>query len=320
MEAIRHVPVLADQCVALASPCLARPGALYVDATLGMGGHTAAMLSACPAARAIGIDRDPQALELARANLGQLAQRVDFVHATYDQIPQILAERGQAGADVILMDLGCSSFQLDEDARGFSYARDVALDMRMDPTQEVDAAGLLASSSRDEIARILREYGQERFAGRIADAIVRFRATQPLQRSGQLVDLVRQAIPAPARRKGGNPAKRTFQALRIAVNRELQILTAALEGALDALTPGGRLIVEAYHSGEDRIVKQALQRRTRVDAPADLPLRADQLGAEYTLLTAGALKADAAEIQTNPRCASVRLRAIARNHPREDQS
>lgn len=313
----RHTPVLLRTCVDLLAPALARPGAVCVDATLGMAGHAVALLDAAPDARLIGIDRDPQALELARARLDRAghAGRIDLVHATYDEIPSILAARGLRHADAVMMDLGLSSFQIDTPERGFSYTGDAPLDMRMDTDEGPTAADLLAQADEAEIARILHEYGDERFSRRIAQRIVEARETEPLTHSAQLVALLEAAIPAASKASGGHPAKRTFQALRIAVNRELEILTRALDGALDSLAVGGRIVVESYHSGEDRLVKTAFGRRTRSSAPAGLPVELEEHRPTFTPLVRGAIRADEHEQSANPRSASVRLRALERTRP-----
>ncbi|MBK0330523.1 16S rRNA (cytosine(1402)-N(4))-methyltransferase RsmH [Brachybacterium sp. MASK1Z-5] len=313
----RHAPVMLQACVDLLSPALVEPGSVYVDATLGMGGHASAVLAACPHSRLIGIDRDTAALELARERLAQdgFADRIDLVHATYDAIPEVLAERGLT-ASAVMMDLGLSSFQIDTSERGFSYAADAPLDMRMDPASGgPTAADLLRDLDEKELARILREYGDERFAPRIARRIVSERAEHPLERSGELVDLLDRAIPAASRAHGGHPAKRSFQALRIAVNDELAILARAIDGALDSVGVGGRVVVESYHSGEDRLVKTALARRTRSSAPPDLPFELEEHKPTFAALTRGALQADEAERESNARSASVRLRAAERLRP-----
>lgn len=314
----RHVPVLLQTCVDLLRPALERPGAIYVDATLGMAGHACAVLAAAPEAHLVGIDRDAQALELARERLERAGHgdRIELVHATYDQIPEVLDELGLPAADAVMMDLGLSSFQIDTAERGFSYSGDAPLDMRMDPSSgTTTAADLLATASESELARILHEYGDERFARRIARRIVAQREQELLLRSSQLVTLIESAIPAASRASGGHPAKRTFQALRIAVNEELEILARALEGALDRVAVGGRIVTESYHSGEDRLVKSAFGRRTRSSAPAGLPVELEQHRPTFTALTRGALRADEGEQSMNPRSAPVRLRAVQRTRP-----
>ncbi|AXK44629.1 16S rRNA (cytosine(1402)-N(4))-methyltransferase RsmH [Brachybacterium saurashtrense] len=311
----RHVPVLLDTSVQLLVPALREPGAVHVDATLGMGGHAAAVLHAAPEAHLVGIDRDPQALVLARERLDRegVGERATLVHATYDRIPEVLADLGLPGAHGVMMDLGLSSFQIDTAERGFSYSVDAPLDMRMDTASDgPTAADLLRDLPEAELARILRDLGDERFAKRIARRLVAQREIAPLTRSGELVDLLEQAIPAASKASGGHPAKRTFQALRIAVNEELEILASAIESALDSLHVGGRIVVESYHSGEDRLVKTAFTRRTRSSAPPGLPVELEEHKPTFSPLVRGALQADDAERGTNSRAASVRLRALTR--------
>ncbi|MDO5722070.1 MAG: 16S rRNA (cytosine(1402)-N(4))-methyltransferase RsmH [Actinomycetaceae bacterium] len=302
-----HTPVLTAQILQLLSPVLeGEQPTTVIDATLGMGGHSHAILSAFPNAQVIGIDRDPQALQLASQRLAPFADRFRCVHTTYDRIDTV----SDQPVDAILMDLGVSSLQLDEDERGFSYSRPAALDMRMDTTATTTAADLVNQASEDELTRILRQWGEERFARRIAQAIVRERAHQPIENSQQLAELVREAIPAATRRHGGHPAKRTFQALRIAVNEELTILERALPAALGSLKIGGRLLVESYHSLEDRIVKQLFVAGSQDETPLGLPVPLEQDSPPLKLLTRKPIKADAEEIATNPRAQSVRLRAV----------
>ena len=311
-----HVPVLLERCLELLSPALTRTGAVHLDATLGLGGHAEAVLAAFPAVRLIGLDRDPRALALAGERLARFAGRTSLVHAVYDELTQVLAEadEGLSGEslDGALFDLGVSSMQLDEAERGFSYAQDAPLDMRMDQSRGTTAAEVLNTYSAGDLARILRVYGEERFASRIAAAIVRERAKAAFTSSARLAELVRDAIPAPARRTGGHPAKRTFQALRIEVNGELTALERALPAALDALKPGGRMVVLAYHSLEDRLVKQAFAGRARSTAPVELPFEPEGSGPSLRLLTRGAELPGPAEVAANPRAASVRLRAAER--------
>ena len=307
-----HVPVLLDRCLELLEPALSVPGAVVVDGTLGLGGHTAAMLAAHPGATVIGIDRDPDALRRAAERLGPDARRVRFVHAVFDRIEEALEQAGVRSVDGLLFDLGVSSMQLDEADRGFSYARDAPLDMRMDTSRGNTAAEILNTYSHGELARVLRTYGEEKFAPRIASAIVRERERTPLTSIARLVELVRDAIPAAARRTGGNPAKRTFQALRIEVNGELDALRNALPAALDAVRPGGRIVVMSYQSLEDRLVKQAFAEVTKDRTPVGLPVELPEYGPRFRTLTRGAEVASPAEIATNPRAASVRLRAVER--------
>ncbi len=298
-----------ERCVELLAPALTESGAVLVDGTLGLGGHTGALLRAQPRAVAIGLDRDPQALAVAARNLTAVSARLTLVETTFDQVEVALAAAGAERVAAVLLDLGVSSLQLDTDARGFSYARDTPLDMRMGRAGPT-AADLLNTADERELARVFARYGEERFAGRIAAAVVAERRRTPFVTSGPLVDLVYRAVPAPARRTGGHPAKRVFQALRIAVNDELAKLSAALPAWLDRLAPGGRLVVLAYHSGEDRVVKRALAAATTVEQPVRLPVEPPP--APYRLLVRGAERPDPAEVAANPRAASARLRAVER--------
>jgi len=307
-----HVPVLLDRVVALVAPPLQQPGSILVDATLGLGGHTEAVLTRCPQAHVVGVDRDVHALEVAGERLAAFAGRTTLVHAVYDEIPDVLADLGIGAVQGVLFDLGVSSMQLDVRERGFAYAEDAPLDMRMDDTGGATAAEVLNTYPPAELARILRSYGEEKFARQIARAIVREREKDPFDRSARLVELLREVIPAPARRTGGHPAKRTFQALRIEVNDELGVLRRAIPAAVDSLAVGGRVVVMSYHSLEDRMVKQELATRSRSTAPEGLPIVPDEYQPELRLLTRGAEKASDEEIAENPRAASVRLRAAER--------
>ncbi len=307
-----HVPVALPRVVELLRPALADRPAVLVDATLGLGGHAAALLAAHPQLTLVGLDRDPEALALARRRLTAHGDRVHLVHAVYDRIADVLAELGYARVDAVLFDLGVSSLQLDAEARGFSYARDADLDMRMDPSGGPTAAEVLNTYSVSELTRVLREYGEERFASRIAAAVDRRRRQSPLRRSAELVELLYAAVPAASRRTGGHPAKRTFQALRIEVNGELDALEHAIPAAIDALAVDGRIVVLAYHSLEDRIVKRELALRARSTTPLGLPVELPGHGPELRLLVRGSEQADPDEINDNPRAASVRLRAAVR--------
>jgi 16S rRNA (cytosine1402-N4)-methyltransferase len=307
-----HVPVLLDRVLALLAPALVDRPAVAVDATLGLGGHAEALLQAHPRLTLVGLDRDPDALARSRARLAPYAERIHLVHAVYDRMPEVLDELGFSGVDGALFDLGVSSMQLDLPGRGFAYAQDAPLDMRMDQTSGTTAGDVVNGYPVAELARVLREYGEERFALRIAQAIDRERRVAPLRSTAQLAELVRQAIPAATRRHGGHPAKRTFQALRIEVNGELAAVRAAVPAALGALTVGGRIVVLAYHSLEDRIVKQAFAAGAADTTPPDLPVPLPDRGPQLRLLTRGAEQAGDAEIAANPRAASVRLRAAER--------
>jgi 16S rRNA (cytosine1402-N4)-methyltransferase len=313
MAAPQHVPVLADRVTALLTPALSGPGAVLVDATLGRAGHARALLEACPGLLLIGVDADLAAIEAARELLAPYADRVTLVHARYDEIPAIVADvPGPTQIMGLLFDLGVSSPQLDDPARGFAYAQDAPLDMRMDLTRDLTAADIVNGYPAAELARVLRDYGEERFARRIADAVVRERSRTPITSTLRLSAIVKDAIPAATRRTGGNPAKRTFQALRIEVNDELGTLRRALPAALDVLAVGGRVVVLAYHSLEDRIVKRELVRLSADRTPPRLPVPAEASTAQFRLLTRGAERPDSEEVAGNPRAASARLRAAER--------
>ncbi len=312
-----HLPVLLERCLTLLTPALTRnrfdgSGAVLADATLGAGGHAERFLTELPRLRLIGLDRDPSAVEIAGTRLAPFADRVTLVRTRYDEMAAALTELGHPTVDGVLFDLGVSSMQLDRAERGFSYAHDAPLDMRMDPDSALTAADIVNSYDEAALADILRQYGEERFARRIAAHILRRRSHTPLTTTGELVDLLYQAIPAPARRTGGHPAKRTFQALRIAVNGELDSLRNALPAALDALTIDGRIVVMAYQSLEDRIVKNMFRDATSSRTPARLPVELPGHGPQFASLTRGAERAGAAEVEHNPRSAAVRLRALQR--------
>jgi len=314
-----HVPVLLDRCVELLAPALTRhasdgTGATLVDATLGAGGHAQRFLTQFAGLRLIGLDRDPDALRIAGERLAPFADRVTLVRTRYDGIAEAIAASGRPAGQVdgILFDLGVSSMQLDRPERGFSYSTDAPLDMRMDAESLLTAAEILNTYAEKALTRLLREFGEERFASRIAAHIVRRRATTPFSTTGELVELLYRAIPAPARRTGGHPGKRTFQALRIAVNAELESLRHAIPAALAALHPGGRIAVMAYQSLEDRIVKTEFAAATASRTPPGLPVELPGYGPEFVALTRGAERAGADEIERNPRSAPVRLRALER--------
>lgn len=306
------MPVLLERVLDLLEPSVVGDTPVIVDATLGLGGHTEAMLQRFADVHVIGIDRDPQALDRARTRLASFGDRVTFVHAVYDEIADVVADAGWTTVDGILFDLGVSSMQLDIAERGFAYSQDAPLDMRMNPEDDLTAADVLNTYGVRELARVLREYGEERFAQRIATAVVARRQSEPFTTNGPLVDLIGDSIPAPARRRGGNPAKRTFQALRIEVNDELGAYRRALPDALDVLAPGGRIVVLAYHSLEDRITKRAFAAITTTDVPPGVPVVPDHHLARFRNLTRGAEQANEAEIELNRRAKSVRLRAVER--------
>jgi 16S rRNA (cytosine1402-N4)-methyltransferase len=307
-----HVPVMLEQVVALLEPAVRRPGAVMVDATLGLGGHAEAVLDRCPDVRLIGLDRDPVALQNARDRLARFGSRVETVHAVYDQLPAVLAARSLRRVQGILFDLGVSSLQLDDDARGFAYARNAPLDMRMDPTVGQPAAHVLNTYSAADLARVLKDYGEERFAKKIAAAIVRERQREPFSTSGRLVELLRQEVPAASQRSGGHPAKRTFQALRIEVNGELAALGRALPAAVEAIGVGGRIVVLSYHSLEDRLTKRVFAAAARSTAPRGLPVELPEHRPALRLITRGAEVPDPDEVAANPRAASAKLRAAER--------
>ena len=302
-----HVPVLEARVVELFSTV---PAGTIVDATLGGAGHAVAVLDSRTDLSVLGLDRDPSALVAAQARLAPYGSRAAAVHARFDQMATAVAEAGAAIQPIVgvLFDLGVSSHQFDEGGRGFSYRHDAPLDMRMDPSSGPSAADVVNGATESELAGILRRYADERFAGRIARAIV---AARPILTTGALSEVVVSAIPAPARRHGGHPAKRTFQALRIHVNDELAVLPPALDAAIEVLAPGGRLVVISYHSGEDRIVKERLRRADDggCTCPPGLPC---VCGAEpeARLLKRGGWTPDVTEIAENRRAASARLRAV----------
>lgn len=298
-----HTPVLLERCVELLAPALSAPGAVLVDATLGMGGHAEAFLQRFEGLELVGLDRDTDALAIAGERLAPFADRVRLVHTVYDHI----AEHAP-GASAILFDLGVSSLQLDEAERGFAYAKDAPLDMRMDQTRGTTAADILASYSEGRLRGIFERFGEEKLAGRYARAILRAREEAPLVRSGQLVEVLVAATPAAAQR-AGHPAKRVFQALRIEVNEELRVLADAIPAALSSLRVGGRIAVMSYQSLEDRLVKQAFAAASASTAPAGLPMELPEHAPRFRMLTKGAERASEEESARNPRAIPVRLRA-----------
>lgn len=329
----RHVPVMRDRCVDLLVGRLrefaeAGETPVIIDATLGMGGHAEAVLASPQAEESgtvvLGLDRDPEALSLAEERLGRFGDRFRGVHTVYDQVDEVAERHSGSGMRLIgvLFDLGVSSLQLDETGRGFAYSYDAPLDMRMnagDGSPDRTAAELLAQASETELREIIRGYGEERFAGRIASAIVARRGREPLTTTAQLAQVVDSAVPAAVKRRGGHPAKRTFQALRIAVNQELEVLERALPRALDAVAAGGRVVVLSYHSLEDRMVKRAFAARTTSSAPAGLPVELEEHRPTFRALTRGAETPEAQEIETNPRAASAKLRAAEKIGPVRSQ-
>ncbi len=310
-----HTPVLLERCLELLAPAASRPGAVVVDATLGMGGHTEALLRAHPGLTVIGLDRDHQALELAGRRLAPFGSRAIRVHAVYDEIARAVRSAGVTEIDGVLFDLGVSSLQLDDAERGFAYAQDAPLDMRMNQAEGETAAEVLATAPEGRLRAIFERYGEEPLAARYARAIIAARAEAPIERSGQLVDILQRATPA-AVRDQRHPAKRVFQALRVEVNGELKALEQAIPAALDLLNPGGRIVVMSYQSLEDRFVKRELAARSRSTAPAGLPVELPEHRPEFKLLTRGAELADEAERERNSRAIPVRLRAAERARER----
>ena len=308
-----HTPVMVKTCCDLLAPSFSASSlCTMIDCTLGMGGHTEAVLKRFAHVRVIGIDRDREALDLASQRLRIYGDRFIPVHCTYEEVDHVARTYSNGTVDAILMDLGVSSYQLDMRERGFSYSHDAPLDMRMDQEASLTAADILRTYTREDIARILRIYGEEKFAHRIAQAIVRQREKEPFVSTGQLARLVYDTVPAAARRTGGHPAKRTFQALRIAVNDELGILERALPRVIDAIRVGGRIVVESYHSLEDRLVKEAFSRGIHSRTPAGLPVELAGHEPYLSDITHGALQASPDEVHKNSRAKSVRIRCVER--------
>ncbi|MFM6977985.1 MAG: 16S rRNA (cytosine(1402)-N(4))-methyltransferase RsmH [Micrococcales bacterium] len=304
-----HVPVMLERTLEILGESLNGADAILVDCTLGLGGHTEAFLERFPELTVVGIDRDLNALDLAGKRLARFGNRFKFAHATYDQILEVLDELGIAEVQGVLLDLGVSSMQLDEAGRGFAYSYDAPLDMRMDDSEEQTAAAVLNEYSEGELVRIFKEYGEERYAKQIASAVVRERAIEPFETSQRLAKLIVDIVPFIPGKSKGHPAKRVFQALRIEVNRELDVLKDTMPAVIQALAIGGRVLVLAYHSLEDRIVKQALATAATSSAPLDLPIELPEHAPILRLVVKGAEQATETEIQLNPRATSVRLRA-----------
>ncbi|MET4159426.1 16S rRNA (cytosine(1402)-N(4))-methyltransferase RsmH [Agromyces sp. PvR057] len=306
-----HTPVMLERTLELLEPALRRDGAVAVDATLGMGGHTAAMLERFPSLTVIGLDRDTDALAIARERLARFGDRARYVHTVYDGILDAIAAEGFGQVDAVLLDLGVSSLQLDRAERGFAYSKDAPLDMRMDGTTGRTAADIIATYSETELRHIFQDFGEEKLSARYAKAIVKARETQPILRSAELVSIIHDATPVAVQRQG-HPAKRVFQALRIEVNEELSVLQRAMPASLEGLNVGGRIVVLAYQSLEDRIVKRVLQAASTSSAPADLPMELPEHRPQFKLLVRGAELASEAEQAENPRAKPVRLRAAER--------
>jgi 16S rRNA (cytosine1402-N4)-methyltransferase len=310
-NAADHVPVLADEVRELLA---VRPGESVVDATFGAGGHSRLLLEdLAGSGKLTAIDRDPTVRPyFDRLKASARGAQLRFLRGDYAVVLSQLAAN-DVKADAVLLDLGLSSMQVDRHERGFSYAADAPLDMRMDPSDEPSAADIVNTWSERELADIFRRYGEERYARQIARGIVRRRETQPIERTGQLVDVVRASIPAPARFGEGHPAKRVFQALRIEVNHELEALAAGLPAAFEMLRPGGRLAVISFHSLEDRIVKRFLRERARgCTCPPDFPVCVCGKEPELRLLASKAVRPSRAEVDRNPRAGSARLRAAVK--------
>jgi 16S rRNA (cytosine1402-N4)-methyltransferase len=308
-----HVSVMRDRCVDLLSPAIAASSnPVVVDATLGLGGHTEALLQKFPHLTVIGIDRDLDAIAKASNRLAPFGDRFRTAHSTFDGIAQIVANLGVKHIDGALFDLGVSSMQLDQSERGFSYSHDAPLDMRMDRTQSLTAGEIINTYEPGQLVRILRTYGEEKFATRIVESIVKQRAIAPMNSTTQLAEMVKAAIPAATRRTGGNPAKRTFQALRIETNDELGTITRALPAALELLNVGARLVVMSFQSLEDRIVKQLFVASTTSGTPRNLPFELPEYAAKFSMITRGSETPTDAELAENSRSQSVRLRAIER--------
>ncbi|MEV7508774.1 16S rRNA (cytosine(1402)-N(4))-methyltransferase RsmH [Streptomyces sp. NPDC090085] len=301
-----------QRCLDLLAPALERPGSVVVDCTLGLGGHSEALLTRFPEARLIGLDRDKEALRLAGERLAPFGDRATLVHAIYADLAEVLDGLRLPAVQGILFDLGVSSMQLDEADRGFAYAQDAPLDMRMDQTTGISAAEVLNTYAPGELVRILRQYGEEKQAKRIVSAIVRERDKEPFSNSARLVELIRDALPQAAKRTGGNPAKRTFQALRIEVNSELSGLERAIPAAVDAIAVGGRIAVLSYHSLEDRLVKQVFAEGATSTAPPGLPVVPEKYQPKLKLLTRGAELPTEEEIAENRRAAPARFRGVER--------
>ncbi|MFM5905059.1 MAG: 16S rRNA (cytosine(1402)-N(4))-methyltransferase RsmH [Micrococcales bacterium] len=304
-----HAPVLLERCLEILGEAIEGKPAVMVDGTLGLGGHSEAFLERFPQLTLVGIDRDTSALKLAGERLSKFANRIHLVHAVYDEIQEVLEDLGIQGADAILLDLGVSSMQLDQADRGFAYSYDAPLDMRMDTSRGMTAAEVVNEYSEGELARIFKEYGEERYAKPIAKAIVAQRGVAPFKSSSQLTTLIASVIPFIPGKSSGHPAKRVFQALRIEVNGELEVLERTMPAAIGALNMGGRLLVLAYQSLEDRIVKQALVAASSSSAPIELPIELPEHAPILKLVVKGAEQASEREIEENPRAASVRLRA-----------
>lgn len=309
---MEHEPVLVQPVVDFLAAALVDGGVL-VDATLGRGGHAARLLEAAPQARLVGIDRDPVALEKSGTNLSVYAERIQLLRADFKDLASVLERLGIASVRGVLLDLGVSSPQLDESQRGFSYRTGGPLDMRMDPSQPLSAHDVVNGYSQSRLERVVRVYGEERFARRIAGAVVKAR---PIDDTARLAEVVKDAIPAATRRTGPHPARRTFQAIRIEVNGELEALESALPQAVDALEPGGRCAVISYHSLEDRIVKRFFNEETKgCVCPPDFPVCRCDAQTRVRVLTRKPVRPPANELSRNPRARAAKLRVAERSDP-----
>ena len=308
-----HISVMRDTCIDLLTPAISKSETpVVVDATLGLGGHSEALLDSNPNLVLIGIDRDLDAIVKAKNRLVKYENRAIVSHTIFDEITDVVNSFGFKQVDGILFDLGVSSMQLDQSDRGFSYSQDAPLDMRMDRSTGITASEIVNTYAPGELVRILRTYGEEKFATRIVENIVKERAKAPLNSTAQLATLVKESIPAATRRTGGNPAKRTFQALRIETNDELGAVSRAIPQALELLKVGGRLVVMSFQSLEDRIVKEIFTEATTSGTPRDLPIDLPEFAAKFALVVRGSVLPSEAEIAANSRAQSVRLRAIER--------
>jgi 16S rRNA (cytosine1402-N4)-methyltransferase len=302
-----------DRCVDLLAPAIAASSSpVVVDATLGLGGHSEALLQRFENLTVIGIDRDTSALELAGKRLAPFGDRFKSAHAVFDQFSEVLRSFNIEKINGALFDLGVSSMQLDQSERGFSYSHDAPLDMRMDQSKGVTAGEIVNTYAPGDLVKILRVYGEERFATRIVENIVKERAIAPLSSTLQLAEIVKRSIPAATRRTGGNPSKRTFQALRIAVNDEIGAIERAIPQALKSVVVGGRVVVMSFQSLEDRVVKEIFTEVSTSKSPRELPIELPQYAAKFSLLFSSSEKPTDAEVAQNSRAASVRLRAIER--------
>jgi 16S rRNA (cytosine1402-N4)-methyltransferase len=313
MQDALHTPVALDRCIALLSPAIeSNANPIIIDATLGMGGHSKALLLKYPNLKIIALDRDLSAIKVATDNLSDVIDRIEIVHSVYDELSAVLAKLGIEKVDGILFDLGVSSMQLDQADRGFAYSQEAPLDMRMDQSSGLSALDILNTYSYGDLVRVIRNFGEEKFATKIADNIIKAREAGTLSTTKDLAEIVKNSIPAPARRTGGNPAKRTFQALRIEVNQELSVLERAMPQAIEAIRVGGRLVVMAYQSLEDKIVKKAFAEVTESHSPLGLPFDLPNSAASYKLIISGSEGASEEEIAINARAQSMRLRALER--------